>query len=63
MAEEKPKQEAPAPQAVAPKKNKKINKMTLQEVDKKLEEIKEKMGSLSSKYALELLRRKTQLAG
>ncbi len=61
MAEEIPKQEAP--QAVAPKKNKKINKMTQKEIDKKLDEVKEKMGSLSSKYALELLRRKSQLAG
>ncbi len=70
MAEEKPTQEAPkeapkkeaAPQEAA-KKNKKLNKMTLKDMDKKLEEIKEKMGNLSSKYAKELLKAKKGLMG
>ena len=73
--QEAPKQEAPkeqskeaAPKPVAPaapaaeKKLKKINKMTLQELDKKLQDIKEKMGNFSSKYAMELLRRKKELS-
>ncbi len=57
---EKPKEEKPAP---AEKKRKKINRMTLKEVDKKLEEIKEKMGNFTSKYAMELLKRKKELSG
>ena len=62
--EEKPKEEKPKEEvAPAAKKRKKINRMTLKEIDKKLEEIKEKMGSFTSKYAIELLRRKKELTG
>ena len=39
-------------------KNKKINKMSMEEIDKAISETKEKMGSLSSKYAAELLKQK-----
>lgn len=39
-------------------RNKKINKMTLEEIEKKLEEIKTLMGGHSSRYARELLRRR-----
>ncbi|MGQ9671589.1 MAG: hypothetical protein ACUVV5_00475 [Candidatus Aminicenantales bacterium] len=39
-------------------RNKKINKMTLEEIEKKLEEIKTSMGGHSSRYARELLRRR-----
>ncbi len=39
------------------KKGKKTNKMTLAEVEKKLEEIKSAQGGLSSRYAKELIRR------
>lgn len=40
------------------KRNKKINQLTLAEIEKKLEEIKGSMGGYSSRYARELLRRK-----
>ena len=40
------------------KKNKKINKLSDQEVSAKIEETATKMGGLSSKYAQELLKRK-----
>ena len=43
-------------------KNKKINKMNMEEIDKAISETKEKMGSLSSKYAIELLKRKEILS-
>ena len=43
-------------------KNKKINKMTLEELEKAIEKTKETMGGLSSKYAKELLERKEALA-
>ncbi len=39
-------------------KNKKINKMSLAEIEAKLEEIKGTMGGYSSRYARELLRRR-----
>ncbi|MBN1406102.1 MAG: hypothetical protein JW946_06250 [Candidatus Omnitrophica bacterium] len=78
MAEEKPAatpqpaQSTPAQQPAAPaqqpaaaaaKKNKKINEMTLAELDKKIEDVKVKMGNLTSKYALELLKRKKEITG
>ncbi len=44
-------------------KSKKINKMTLAEVEAKLEEIKGKQGGLSSRYALQLLHKKSLLKG
>jgi hypothetical protein len=40
------------------KKGKKTNKLTLAEVEKKLEEVKSAQGGFSSRYAKELLRRK-----
>lgn len=65
-----PEQKAPeqkAPPAEQPKtdskRSKKINLMTLPELEKKLEEVKVKMGGLSSGYAQQLLKRKEQLAG
>jgi len=39
-------------------KNKKINKMTVEELDKAIEKTKTSMGGLTSKYAKELLERK-----
>lgn len=44
-------------------KTKKINQMSLKELDKKLEEVKAKMGNLQSKYAAELLKRKKEIMG
>ena len=43
-------------------RGKKINKMTLPEINKKLEEIKDSMGGHSSRYARQLLHRKTVLS-
>jgi len=71
--EEKPKEEkAPAeakPQAgpvaqekkEAGQKKKKINRLTLKELEKKIEEVRQKMGGLNSFYAQQLLKRKKQL--
>jgi hypothetical protein len=53
MAEEKPEQ----PQEKR-KRGKKINKMTISELEKKLEEVKSSQGGLASRYARELSRRK-----
>ena len=54
---------APAGEAAAgEKRNKKINEMTLKELDDKLKEVKEKMGCLKSSYAMELLRQKDILS-
>jgi hypothetical protein len=44
------------------KKNKKINKMTLSELDKAIEATKSSMGGLTSAYAKELLKRKENLS-
>lgn len=54
--------EAPvqAPETAA-KKNKKIGRMNLKEVEEKLNFIKEKMGGFDSRYASELLKRKSAL--
>ena len=71
MAEEKKAPEAPQAQATqaqaqAPetkvKKNKKIGRMNLKEVEEKLSSVREKMGRLDSRYAKELLKRKEVLA-
>ena len=68
-AEETPKASEQAPDAPkdapadAPKKKKKINRMTIKEIDKKLDDVKEKMGNHSSKYAKGLLKRKNVLKG
>lgn len=40
------------------RRNKKLNKLSLAEIEKKLEEIKSSQGGLSSRYARELLRRR-----
>lgn len=62
MAEAKPeKKEEKLP--TGKEKKKKINRMTAQEIDKKLDEVKQKMGNLTSRYALELIKRKRQLLG
>ncbi len=66
MSEEK-KQEAsaqavpPKPEAAGAAKSTKINRFTLQELEKHIELTQEKMGNLSSAYARQLLRRKEQL--
>ncbi|MBN3039379.1 MAG: hypothetical protein JW869_08200 [Candidatus Omnitrophica bacterium] len=62
-------EKAPAAEAAPPKeetqglekKKKKINRLTLKELEKKINEVQEKMGSLSSSYARGLLRQKEQL--
>ena len=43
------------------KKNKKVNKMTLSEVDAALKRTEETMGGLTSRYAHALQARKTEL--
>ncbi len=40
------------------KRNKKINKLSLAEIEKKLEEVKSSQGGFSSRFARELLRRR-----
>ncbi len=45
------------------KKNKKVNKMTLAEVDDALKRTEEHMKGLDSKYAKALLARKEELKG
>ena len=53
MAEEKPEQTQEKP-----KRGKKINKMTLAEVEKALEALKSSQGGQPSRYARHLLRRR-----
>lgn len=56
MAEEKEKKkEAPA------KGKKKINRLTLKELEERIEDVQKKMRGLASSYAQQLLRRKEQL--
>jgi len=57
-AEEKPE---PEKGEAAPAKSRKINKMTLAEVEAKLEEVKSTMGGLNSKYGQQLIQRKEYL--
>ncbi len=60
----KPKKEAPkeeVPAASGEKKNKKINKMTLAEIEAKLGAIQQAQGGLVSSYARQLIRRKKAL--
>lgn len=45
------------------KKNKKIKRMTLAEIEAKLQEIRQTMGGYQSKYAQHLLARKAALTG
>jgi hypothetical protein len=56
-----PQQAAAKPSQTAKKKNKKIGQMTIKEVEEKLNSVNEKMGSLDSRYARELLKRKESL--
>jgi hypothetical protein len=67
MAEKKaqPKAEAPAPAPAAAEsrpKRKKINTLSLAEIDARLAECQEKQGGLASKYARQLLARKKALS-
>ena len=61
--EAKPKTEAPIEEnkAAGTEKKQKINQYSLKEVEKKIEEVQEKMGGLTSSFAQQLLRRKEQL--
>ncbi len=63
MAEKKAetKPEAPAEAAAGPKR-KKINTLSMAEIDAHLAECQEKQGGLASKYARQLLARKKALA-
>ena len=66
MAEEKKTGQAAEGQAQAAgdstPKTKKINGMTLKEIEAKLAEVKEKQGGMTSKYAKQLLLRKKVLS-
>ena len=44
------------------KKREKINCLTLEKLEKKIQEVQEKMGGLTSTYARQLLKRKEQLS-
>jgi hypothetical protein len=59
MADEK-KADTPNAADSTPKK-KKINEMTISEIDAKLAEVKEKQGGLTSKYAHQLAERRKSL--
>ena len=56
MAEEKPEQVQDKP-----KRGKKINKMTIAEVEKALEAVNSSQGGQASRYARELIRRRDVL--
>jgi hypothetical protein len=56
MAEEKPDQAQDKP-----KRGKKINRMSVAEIEKALEGLKSTQGGLSSRYARELIRRRDTL--
>lgn len=60
--EEEKKEEKEAKEESAAPVKKKINKMTLAEVEAKLKEIKETMGGWDSKYARHLVTRKNFLS-
>ena len=62
-AEAKVQAEAPAEakKEAQEKKKKKINRLTLKELEKRIQEVQSKMGGLTSSYALQLLKRKKQL--
>ncbi len=47
----------------SPSRRKKINELTLEEIEAKLAECRDKQGGLSSKYARQLLLRKKVLSG
>ena len=60
--EKKPKEEKPELEVTPrPSKPKKINQMTLAEIEEKLKEVEEKMGGWDSKYAQQLIQRKNLL--
>jgi len=67
LQEEKPTEKSPPEEKVEgtgetnKKTKKKINKMNLDEINKRLSDVKEKMGNLTSKYAQALLARKEEL--
>ncbi len=61
MNEETKKPEEDRAKEAKEEKKKKINRFTLEELGKKIQEVKEKMGGLTSSYAQELLKRKEQL--
>jgi ribosomal protein L29 len=58
MAEDKKTEQPGTPEAAG---NKKINEMTIKDLEAKLAEVKEKQGGLTSKYAQQLLLRKKSL--
>jgi len=60
-AEAKPEAQA-APAADAAPRKKKVNELTLAEIDVRLAECREKQGDHASKYARQLLARKKALA-
>jgi hypothetical protein len=60
-AEPKPEAQVPAASESGPK-TKKINKLSLTEIEARLAECQEKQGGLLSKYARQLLARKKALA-
>ncbi len=62
MAETTPAQ-APEGGPESTPKRKKIKELTLEEIESKLAECKDKQGGLSSKYARQLLLRKKALSG
>lgn len=45
------------------KRNKKINKMSLEEIEKKLQQVQQTQGGFNSLYARHLLRRREVLLG
>ena len=67
-AEKKEKQEKPAAPTQEPaaepkgEKHKKINQLSLDEIEQKLKIVKEKMGDFQSHYAKNLLSRKKELS-
>jgi len=61
VKEEKPSEKKAEPAPVTAPKRKKINKMSLEEIEAKIEEVKNKMGGLHSKYGRQLLIRRDYL--
>ena len=61
VKEEKLPEKKAEPAPVTVPKRKKINKMSLEEIEAKIEEVKNKMGGLHSKYARQLLIRRDYL--
>ncbi|RLE01439.1 MAG: hypothetical protein DRI99_07335, partial [Candidatus Aminicenantes bacterium] len=54
-------EEKPSAPASPPKKKKKINQMTLEEIEERLKYVQETQGGLDSLYAQHLLQRKAYL--